>query len=229
MKWRKKSIGGAGFLVNKNTKDRLVEFRGDSSRVASLAIKINKKYYIQVVQVYSPTSTQEDEEVEEFYEEVSKIVSENKSYYKIVIGDFNVKVGGHQQGDGAVVGQYGYGERNEGGTRLVQVATSENLTISKSCFKQRKIRKWTWSSPNGPVKYETDDILTNKKSTVKNVEVIQRVNVRSDHRLVRGTIKTNTRTERCKRMRTRSPKSTSRCFYCRRRNFSCNFKTALKC
>ena len=53
-------------------KDGVVEFRGDSSRVAPLTIKINTKYYLQVVQVYAPTSTHEDEEVDEFYEEVSK-------------------------------------------------------------------------------------------------------------------------------------------------------------
>ena len=41
---------------------------------------------------------------------------------------------------------------------------------------------------------------------MKNVEVIQRVNVESDHRLVRGTIKTNTRIEKCKMMRTRKSK-----------------------
>ena len=83
--------------------------------MALLTIKINTKYYLQVVQVYAPTSTHEDEEVGEFYEEVSKIMSENKSYYKIVIGDFNAKASGHQQGDGAVVGQYGYGEKNREG------------------------------------------------------------------------------------------------------------------
>ena len=53
------------------------------------------------------------------------------------------KVGGHQQGYGSAFGQYGYGERNERGTRLVQFATSENLAISKTCFKKRKSRKWT--------------------------------------------------------------------------------------
>ena len=98
-------IGGVGFLVNKDIKDIVVEFRGGSSRVASLTIKINTTYYLQVVEVYAPTSIHEDEEVEEFYE-VSKIMSEDKSYYEIVIGDFNAKVGGHQQGDGAAVGQY---------------------------------------------------------------------------------------------------------------------------
>ena len=48
--------------------------------------------------------------------------------------------------------------------------------------------------------------MTNKKSIIKNVEVIQRVHVESDHRLVRGTIKTNTRIERCKMIRTRKSK-----------------------
>ena len=37
-------FGSVGFLVNKNIKDSMVEFRGDSSRVASLTIKINAKY-----------------------------------------------------------------------------------------------------------------------------------------------------------------------------------------
>ena len=46
---------------------------------------------------------------------------------------------------------------------------------------------------------EIDYILTNKKSIVKNV--IQRVNVGSDHRIVRGTIRTNTRIERRRKMR----------------------------
>ena len=64
--------------------------------MASLTIKINTKYYLQVVQVHAPTSTHEDEEVEEYYEEVSKIMGENKSYYKIVIGNFNTKVAGNQ-------------------------------------------------------------------------------------------------------------------------------------
>ena len=59
-------------------------------------------------------------------------MSENKSYYKILIGDFNAKVGCHQQGDSAAVGQYGYGERSGRGTRLVQFASSTKLAISNT-------------------------------------------------------------------------------------------------
>ena len=51
------------------------------------------------------------------------------------------------------------------------------------------------------MKNEIDYNLTNKNSIVKNVEIIQRVKVGSDHQLVRGTIKTNTRIQRSRMMR----------------------------
>ena len=87
--------------------------------------------------------------MEEFYEEVSKIMSANKSYYQIVTEDFNAKVGDHQHGDGAASEQHGYGER---GTRLVQFATSENLKNPNTWFKKGQSMKWTRRSPNGLVK-----------------------------------------------------------------------------
>ena len=58
------SIGGVGFLVNKNIKDRVIQYEGTSDRVASLTLKVNKKYQLQVIQVYAPTSEHDNEEVE---------------------------------------------------------------------------------------------------------------------------------------------------------------------
>ena len=73
-------------------------------------------------------------------------------------------------------------------------------------------------------------MLTNKKSIVKNIEVIQRVNLGSDHRLVRGTIKTNTRLERCKMMRTRKSKVNIEVLLLKKEEFQLRpSKLALKC
>ena len=189
------SIGGVGFLVHKKIKDRVLEYEGAGNRVASLTLKINSKYQLQAVQVYVPTSSHNDEEVEELYEEVAKIMEKNKSHYRIIMGDFNAKVGQQLQGDGGAVGAFGLGERNERGTRLVQFATSKNLRIENTFFKKSKNRKWTWKSPNGAVMNEIDYILSNRK-VVLNVEAIQRVNIGSDHRMVRSKIRLNTRLER---------------------------------
>ena len=200
-----RSIRGVGFLVNKSIKDRVVQYEGESSRVASLKLKVNSRYQLQVIQVYAPTSSHSDEEVEELYEEIARSMEKNKSHFKIIMGDFNAKVGQHHNSDGATVGQFGLGERNERGTRLVQFATSKNLKIANTHYKKRKSRKWTWRSPNGETKNEIDYILANK-NIVQNVDVIQRVNIGSDHRMVRSTIKMNVKLERQKMMRAKTIK-----------------------
>ena len=70
------------------------------------------------MQVHTPT-TSYDDEVEEFYEELTEVREKNKSHYKITMGDFNTKVGWHHQNDGVEVGLYGLGNRKERGTRHV--------------------------------------------------------------------------------------------------------------
>ena len=199
------SVGGVGFLVNKNIKDRVIEYEGESSRVTSLTLKVNSKYQLQVIQVYAPTSSHNDEEVEELYEEIGKSMKKNKSQYKIVMGDFIAKVGQHHQSDGATVGKFGLGERNEKGTRLIQFAKSKGLKIGNTFYRKGKVRKWTWISPNCETRNEIDYISANK-NMIQNVNVIKRVNIGSDHRMVRSKIKMNTRLERMKMMRPKGVK-----------------------
>jgi exonuclease III len=194
------SIGGVGFLVNKNIKDRVVKYEGESSRVASLTLKVNSRYQLQVIQVYAPTSSHSDEEVEELYEEIARTMEKDPSHFKIIMGDFNAKVGPHQHSDGPTVGKFGLGDRNERGTRLVQFATSKNLRIANTFYKKRKKKKWTWRSPNGTTKNEIDYILANK-NIIQDVDVIQRVNIGSDHRMVRSKVKMKTKLERQKMIR----------------------------
>ena len=174
--------------------------------MTSLTLKVISKYQLQVIQVYASTSSHSDEEVEELYEEIGKSMEKNKSQYKIIMGDFNAKVGQHHQSDGATVGKFGLGERNERGTRLVQIAKSKNLKIGNTFYRKRKIRKWTWISPNGQTRHEIDYILANKKNMIQNVNVIKRVNIGSDQRMVRSKIKMNARLERMKMIRPKGVK-----------------------
>ena len=44
-------------------------------------------------QVYAPTTSQSDEETDNFYNAIDNIL-EKQTHYTIVTGDFNVKVGG---------------------------------------------------------------------------------------------------------------------------------------
>ena len=110
---------------------------------------LSKPKRLLLCQIYSPTATDSDEEIEKFYEEVENAIIEAKKWDDIVIvmGDFNGK--GKQ---GEVVGPHGLGETNERGERLVEFCISNNLIVCITWFEQRENLKHTWSAPDGKTK-----------------------------------------------------------------------------
>ena len=111
----------------------------------------------------------------------------------MIIGDFNAKVGQNVAGE-SCIGKFGVGERNDRGELLVSFAEKHNLKVMNTFFQKRKGRKWTWKSPNGATKNEIDFILGDKNNSIKNVTVINKVNIGSDHRMVGCTAKFNFKT-----------------------------------
>jgi len=57
----------------------------------------------------------------------------------IVSGDFNSKIG-----EGAPIGKYGLGTRNENGERLRDFATAHRLIAANATTRQHPRRKYTW-------------------------------------------------------------------------------------
>ena len=56
-------------------------------------------------------------------------------------------------------------------------------------FQKKAGRRWTWKSPNGVTKTETDYILTNWPDLVTNVKVISNVSIGIDHIMIMSNIK----------------------------------------
>ena len=75
--WDESSIGSVGFLVNKKIKDRVVQYENKNIWVASLTLKVNNKYQLQLAQVYAPTSSNADDEVEELYDDIARTIEKN--------------------------------------------------------------------------------------------------------------------------------------------------------
>lgn len=94
------------------------------------------------------------------------------------------------------IGEYGYGERNERGEKLLNFLEEHKLFMMNSFFKKNINRKWTWQSPDGKTKNEIDYIMTNNKSIMKDVNVLNSFDVGSDHRMVRSIICINKKLER---------------------------------
>ena len=123
---------------------------------------------------------------------------ENRTHYQFIVGDFNAKLGKREEESETSIGNFSFDQRNERGDTLLNFLQQHNLFASNSFFSGKIQRKWTWASADGITKNEIDYIITNHKSTVKNVTILNNFTTGSEHRMVRAKVVLNTRAQRSK-------------------------------
>ena len=57
-----------------------------------MEINLQGKESVTVINAYAPTSSAEDEKVEQFYNDIKRTMAVSDSRYKITTGDFNAKL-----------------------------------------------------------------------------------------------------------------------------------------
>ena len=120
-----------------------------------------------IVMTYAPTSSSTDEDIEIFYEHVENALKDSTAKYKILIGDFNAKIGTKGKEEKIQsMGSYGIGTRNERGERLLEFAEEHRLIIANTLFKKATNRYWTLESPDGNTKNMIDLVLCNRKEII---------------------------------------------------------------
>lgn len=78
-----------------------------------------------IIQVYAPTNEAEDQEKDDFYKQLQKIVDKVHCHdMLLVVGDWNAIVGEKQVEEKGIVGAFGMaGERSDNGERMVSLCT----------------------------------------------------------------------------------------------------------
>ncbi|CAD6193241.1 unnamed protein product [Caenorhabditis auriculariae] len=180
-----KNIGGIGFLINESVQSAVDSFEIVNARLGILRLDFGNKGKIALINVYAPTATANEENLDDFYRMLEDTIRREKAYYIYVLGDFNAIVG---KSDLATArhGKYGLGSRNENGERLIDLLDARKLYHGNSLFEKPDQRRWTWKSANGATTNEIDHILTNRKWTLLDVAVLPSFDIGSDHRLVRA-------------------------------------------
>uniref|UniRef100_A0A672MKF5 Endonuclease/exonuclease/phosphatase domain-containing protein n=1 Tax=Sinocyclocheilus grahami TaxID=75366 RepID=A0A672MKF5_SINGR len=187
----KNHMRGVGFLLSKRAKDALLGYNPVNSR--NIVARFNgAPLNIAVIQVYAPTSDSTEEEVETFYGQLEHTIEElPKKDVKIVIGDWNAKVGTDNLGWEQVMGCHGYGQRNNRGERLLEFASKNDLLITNTRFQQKDSRKWTWMAPDGKYTNMINLVLVDRrwKTAVRVCRTFQGADISSDHSLVMYKLK----------------------------------------
>ena len=89
----------------------------------------SKPFNIMVTQVYAPTSSAEEAEVEWFYEDLQDLLELTpKKDVLFIIGDWNTKVG--SQEIPRIIGKFGLGVQNEAGQKLIEFCQKNTLVIA---------------------------------------------------------------------------------------------------
>ena len=135
------------FIMNRELKNNIINFNSLSDGVASLVVKLSKRHTLQIIQAYPPTCSHTDE-VDEFYEMVTQQLNEDNHHFKIVMDDLNAKIGERQQQE-TIVGPCGFGTRNKRGSRLVEFAGKEHLSVINTYFKKKTLSEMDLEKPKG--------------------------------------------------------------------------------
>jgi ribosomal protein S17 len=115
---------------------------------------------IIVLNAHAPTEEKGDYSNGGFYEELEGFFYHFPKYHmKILLGDFNAKVGREDTFKLTMGNESLHQDSNDNGVRVVNFATSKNLVVKSTMFPHRNIHKYTWTSPDGKAHNQINHIL----------------------------------------------------------------------
>ena len=154
---------GTGFFVHHRIvlAVKRVEFVNDT---VSYIVLRGRRCNIIVLKVHAPREEKSDGSKDSFYEKLEEVFDHfPKNNMKILLGDFNVKVGRENIFKPAIDNESLHQDSNDNGVRIVNFATSKRLVVKSTMFPQRNIQKYNWTSPGGKTHNQIGHIMIDRR------------------------------------------------------------------
>ncbi|GMR33512.1 hypothetical protein PMAYCL1PPCAC_03707, partial [Pristionchus mayeri] len=150
----------------------ILSFTVHSPRIAVLRIRIGRSS-ISVFFIYAPTSAAKLEERESFFEEVAAVYIGEKSFYRIIGGDLNLRAGPRRDGDFRT-GPFVSDPNGDPDDLLRDFLSRTRSFHANSFFQKKSSRRWTWESAGEARKtrLELDHFITNRRWMAQDVSVV---------------------------------------------------------
>jgi len=132
---------GTSFFVHRRIVSAVKRVEFVSDRLSYIVLR-GRWSNIIVVNVHAPSGKKSDEAKDSFYEELEQVFEQFLNYrMKMLLGDFNVKVGRENIFKPTIGQECLHQDRNDNGVRLVNFATSKNLVVKSTMLPHRNIHK----------------------------------------------------------------------------------------
>ncbi|XP_068243675.1 craniofacial development protein 2-like [Palaemon carinicauda] len=144
---------------------------------------------MSIIACYSPTKNSPEERKDDYEELQSEIDEIPEKDMNIVTCDFDAKVERNNQCIEGVMVSVGLGEvAYENEAHFISFCSKKNLVIG-SILLQRKIHKYTWTSPGSNYESKEDHIAINKRRRIlENVRSYRYADIGSAHQLLIATL-----------------------------------------
>ncbi|EYC29362.1 hypothetical protein Y032_0006g2937 [Ancylostoma ceylanicum] len=139
--------------------------------------------------------------------DLEKFYREDHTFYKVIVGDFNAKIGPRRTPEELHIGTHGL-QWNEQGERLSEFIMTTKTIHGNSQFQKPTSLRWTWESPGGEYHNEIDHIIVNRRFCLTDIGVVPKFYTGSDHRLLRARFFFSRKGKKAAKYKRRSPKPT---------------------
>ena len=144
----KKHEFGCRFNVRGEFLKYVKDFKIINEGICCLRLKA-KWFSCTLINVHAPTNEKPEEVKEEFYNLLEKNINQiANSGIKIILGDFNAKVG--KEDLYKYIGNESlHNETNSNGIKMIQFAISKGFNVRSTIFPHKDIHKETWYVADG--------------------------------------------------------------------------------
>jgi len=149
-----------------------------------------------LINVHAPTNEKTEEVKEEFYNLSEQNVNQTAiSYIKIILGDFNAKVGKEDIYKPTTGNESLHNETNNNGIKMIQFAISKGFNVRSTTFPHKDIHRETWYSADSGTVNQIDHIFISNRfrSAITDIRALREPDTGSDHNLLKINFKVKLR------------------------------------